>query len=102
MLAVVRIDYVSAALVAIASAAVVAVMVAYGTASAQSSGTPIIVNTTLDEETPSTDGKCSLREAVFNANNGEKWPFPDCVAGSAELDTPQTIKVAKGLRGRSR
>src|SRR3712207_925926 len=74
-------------LVAIACAATVAVMAAYGTASAQSSpATTITVSTTLDEETPSTDGQCSFREALLNARSGDKRPFPDCAAGSAELD----------------
>jgi CSLREA domain-containing protein len=102
-LAAARINYFRAAtvLAAFACAAIVAVTVAYGTASAQSSnGTNITVNTTLDEEMPSTDGKCSLREAVLNAKNGLKWPFPDCAAGSAELDAPQTIKFAEGLSGK--
>ena len=57
------------------------------------------MSTTLDEEVPSTDGECSLREAILNANGGEKWPFPDCAAGSSGLDAPQTINFAEGLSG---
>src|SRR5215207_4792285 len=42
----------------------------------------ITVNTTDDESTPS-DGKCSLREAIQNANDNLK-SFPECKAGSGE------------------
>jgi len=42
------------------------------------------VNTTEDETTPN-DGKCSLREAIQNANGNAKTS-PDCKAGSAERD----------------
>jgi CSLREA domain-containing protein len=83
-----------------ACAATVAVIAVYGIASAQCrTATTITVNTTIDEATHS-NGQCSLREAVLNAKNGEKWPFPECAAGSAELDAPQTIKFAEGLRGK--
>ena len=56
-------------LAAVIAAVLVAVIMAYGTASAQvSSGATITVNTTQDESTPS-DGTCSLREAITNAND---------------------------------
>jgi CSLREA domain-containing protein len=63
---------VSAVLAVVAVAAMVAVLVAHGTASAAtSSGAIITVNTNEDEST-SNDGKCSLREAITNANDNEE------------------------------
>ena len=44
-------------------------------------GTTITVNTKEDETTPN-DGKCSLREAIQNANDNAQTS-PDCKAGSA-------------------
>jgi CSLREA domain-containing protein len=69
------------------AAVFVAVVVGYGSASAQSPtteaipGTTITVNTKEDESTPN-DGKCSLREAIQNANDNAQTS-PDCKAGSA-------------------
>jgi len=78
---------------------IAAVLIAYGTASAQvSADATITVNTLEDPTTTSNDGKCSLREAIYNAVNGEKFPFPDCAAGSA--DAHNTINFAKGLSGK--
>ena len=63
-------------------------------AQAQSAtGGPIIVNTTKDETTPN-DGKCSLREALQNAN-GDAQTSSDCKAGKGE----DTITFKKGLSG---
>ena len=39
----------------------------------------IIVNTNTDDTT--TNGQCSLREAMTNANN-DAATYPDCIAGS--------------------
>jgi len=41
----------------------------------------IVVNTFLDANPPVTDGGCSLREAIGNAN-ANAATFPDCAAGS--------------------
>ena len=56
-------------------------------------GGPIIVNTTKDETTPN-DGKCSLREALQNAN-GDAQTSSDCKAGKGE----DTVTFKKGLSG---
>ena len=40
----------------------------------------ITVTTTVDELT--TDGQCSLREAILNANNNASAGHPDCTGGS--------------------
>ncbi len=83
---------VSTVLAAVAVAAMVAVLVAYGTASsAISTGTIFTVNTDQDDST-SNDGKCSLREAITNANDNAKT-FPDCHAGS-QARTPSTSTSA--------
>jgi CSLREA domain-containing protein len=74
-------------LLAMVAAVFVAVVAGYGSASAQSPtteaipGTTITVNTKEDESTPN-DGKCSLREAIQNANDNAQTS-PDCKAGSA-------------------
>lgn len=41
----------------------------------------IVVNTLADAIPPATDGLCSLREAITNANNNAAT-WPDCVAGA--------------------
>jgi CSLREA domain-containing protein len=41
----------------------------------------ITVNTTADEQ--NTNGKCSLREAIINANSNNQSGSPDCPAGSS-------------------
>jgi CSLREA domain-containing protein len=82
-----RVSTVLAAVVvaAVVVAAVVAVLVAYGNASAAtSSGAIITVNTDQDEST-SNDGKCSLREAITNANDNAQTS-PDCPAGSMSAE----------------
>jgi len=86
--------------VAILAAMIAAVLVAYGTASAQvSADATITVKPREGKEDPnSNDGTCSLREAIYNAINGEKVPFPDCAAGSS--DAHNTIIFAKGLSGK--
>lgn len=45
----------------------------------------ITVNTTLD--TIANDGKCSLREAIINANNDDQSGSTECTSGAAGLDT---------------
>jgi uncharacterized repeat protein (TIGR01451 family)/CSLREA domain-containing protein len=45
----------------------------------------ITVDTIADDAVPLTDGDCSLREAIENANNGAT--FADCTAGDPGLDT---------------
>src|SRR5258705_1009463 len=42
----------------------------------------ITVQTTTDEVT--TNGACSLREAILNANNNGSAAHPDCIGGSGE------------------
>jgi CSLREA domain-containing protein len=44
----------------------------------------IVVNTTADETT--TNGQCSLREAITNANDNAAT-YPDCMSGGSGLDT---------------
>jgi uncharacterized repeat protein (TIGR01451 family)/CSLREA domain-containing protein len=60
---------------------------AMGTGSARLAyaATTITVNTTSDEQV--TDGLCSLREAVNNANANTDMTGGDCVAGSPGADT---------------
>ena len=70
-----------------------------GTAPAQAAG--LTVTTTADDTT--TDGACSLREALGNANN-DAATFPDCPAGTGAdtitfaLGGPATIPVAALVR----
>ncbi len=79
------------AMIAVAS---VAVLAGYDSASAQSTTNTITVNTTDDENTPG-DGKCSLREAIQNANDDAQKASSDCKAGSGE----DTVAFEKGLNG---
>jgi CSLREA domain-containing protein len=67
-------------------------------ARAQSSDATITVNTTADEATPANHGKCSLREAITNANNDDQSGSTDCSAGSGE----DTINFSSGTTGRLR
>ncbi|MSQ10575.1 MAG: CSLREA domain-containing protein [Dehalococcoidia bacterium] len=46
----------------------------------------IVVNTFLDANPPVTDGGCTLREAIINAN-ANAATFPDCPAGTSTGDT---------------
>jgi predicted outer membrane repeat protein len=41
----------------------------------------LVVNSALDSIPPLSDGLCTLREAIFNANN-DAATFPDCATGS--------------------
>ena len=90
---------VSTVLAAVVLAAMVAMLVAYGTASPQiMPGATITANTLEDQTTPSlNDGKCSLREAIRNANNNQSSSI-DCLAGTAG-DARDAINFAKGLSG---
>jgi CSLREA domain-containing protein len=66
--------------------------------------TSIVVTTTADEQ--NTNGQCSLREAIINANNNNQSGSTDCAAGtnsstdvinfSALFNTPQTITLTLG------
>jgi len=60
-------------------------MVAGAAAEPGQAATAIAVNTTSDESV--TDGKCSLREAIANANANADTTGGDCAAGSAGADT---------------
>jgi hypothetical protein len=53
----------------------------------QSAGATTYTVTTLDTDTDSTDGVCSIREAIISANND--LGFSDCVAGSG----PDVINI---------
>jgi CSLREA domain-containing protein len=52
----------------------------------------ITVNTTADEQ--NTNGKCSLREAVINANNNDQSGSTDCPAGSSTGEDTITFSLA--------
>jgi uncharacterized repeat protein (TIGR01451 family)/CSLREA domain-containing protein len=54
--------------------------------------TTISVNTTSDEAV--TDGQCSLREAISNANANADTTGGDCAAGSAGADTIDLSSVS--------
>jgi CSLREA domain-containing protein len=61
---------------------------------------PIIVNTLTDESAPG-DGKCSLREAITNANSLADTTGGDCAAGtgtdSINFSVSGTITLVGGL-----
>jgi CSLREA domain-containing protein len=59
-------------LVLMAAAALVAVLAGYGSASAQVNADATITVNTLEDQTDlsANDGQCSLRGAIFNADNG--------------------------------
>jgi CSLREA domain-containing protein len=65
----------------------VLIALAMGTAGASraDAATTITVNTTSDETV--TDGQCSLREAINNANANADTTGGDCLAGSLGVDT---------------
>jgi uncharacterized repeat protein (TIGR01451 family)/CSLREA domain-containing protein len=71
----------------LALVALLALAVAFGAGSARpaSAATTITVNTTSDEMV--TDGQCSLREAINNANANTDTTGGDCVAGTLGADT---------------
>ena len=52
----------------------------------------IVVNTFLDANPPVTDGGCSLREAIANAN-ANAAAFPDCAAGSGNDTSTFSVDV---------
>jgi CSLREA domain-containing protein len=62
-----------------------AVMLSLGSAKPAYAATPITVNTASDEAV--TDGQCSLREAINNANANSDTTGGDCAAGSPGADT---------------
>jgi uncharacterized repeat protein (TIGR01451 family)/CSLREA domain-containing protein len=57
--------------------------------------TTIMVNTTTDEA--ATDGQCSLREAIGNANANGDTTGGDCAAGSAGADTIDLSSVSGAI-----
>jgi CSLREA domain-containing protein len=67
------------ALATMAAAMVAALLLPWPAFPAQAQST-ITVNTTADEQ--NSDGKCSLREAIINANNDDQSGSVDCSAGS--------------------
>jgi CSLREA domain-containing protein/uncharacterized repeat protein (TIGR01451 family) len=67
-------------------------MLAGGSASAAT----IVVSTIAD--TIASDGECSLREAIINANNGDQSGSTDCASGSAGADL---IVFDAGLAGQT-
>jgi CSLREA domain-containing protein len=71
----------------ITAATMLALAVIWGASGAEPAyaATTITVNTTSDEAV--TDGQCSLREAISNANANADTTGGDCVAGSAGADT---------------
>ena len=88
---------VSTILAAVIAAALVAVLMVYGTASAQiMPGGTITVNTLEDQTTPSPDdGKCSLREAIRNANHNNQSSSTDCLLAPWGMHgTPSTLLKA--------
>src|SRR5690348_322158 len=52
-----------------------------GPAASAASAATIVVTTSIDALV--TDGNCSIREAIINANN-DAATWPDCAAGSGE------------------
>jgi len=73
---------------------------------ARAAQTEIHVDTTSDENPATTNGHCSLREAIWNANNNENGTYPDCAAGTAgtganndliKLDAVGTYTLLAGL-----
>jgi CSLREA domain-containing protein len=87
-------------LAATIAAALVAVLIAYGTASAKitalSSGAIITVDTTADNS-DTNDGKCSLREAVANSQDNTN-SSPECAPGGSGT-VPDTIVFAADVNG---
>jgi len=63
----------------------IALSVGLGKAQPAHAATAITVNTTSDQAV--TDGKCSLREAIDNANANVDTTGGDCVAGTPGADT---------------
>ena len=60
------------------------------------SAATIVVSTIAD--TVASDGECSLREAIINANNGDQSGSTDCASGSAGADL---IVFDAGLAGQT-
>jgi CSLREA domain-containing protein len=83
-------------LTTVAAAAIAAPLLFLGAAlpaQAQSSnGTTITVNTAADEK--NTNGKCSLREAIINANSNNQSGSSDCPAGSSTGADTITFSLA--------
>src|SRR5512135_412577 len=50
---------------------------------AHAAGATIVVDTTADADVLFSDGHCSLREAIYNANVNNNVTFKNCTAGSS-------------------
>jgi CSLREA domain-containing protein len=78
---------------AILSVGLLLVLLSYNNPASAQSTTAITVNTIEDEPNPAD--KCSLREAITNANNDDQSGSTACAAGSAEGDA---IRFALGRK----
>lgn len=85
--------YYGAFLVLLLAAAVAAsLLLFFGAALPAQAQSTITVNTTADEQ--NTNGKCSLREAVINADKNDQSGSADCLAGSSTGADTVTFSLA--------